>query len=262
MLLATPALGQRPSLGDLDEEEDDFPGPRLVSPPPILTPLPLPSPPRGSRAVPIDDAAWDRLLGRHVTLFLDDGRSIGGELESFSPERVMVLNVESDGTRSRLSIVRSSVIVVRAIEVARSVKPVDVTHIGGFSLGLPTGALMLEVEYGGFYAFASFGLASPLVTGGTEMAGFLGVALTTPIGARWHFDLMLLGEPMTSSGAATFGAGVGVGVHLVTDGGITFGLKVPVIGYAFGAPPNDSAISRFFYGAILGLPMLSVGFRF
>jgi hypothetical protein len=157
----------------------------------------------------------------------------------------------------------------------------------GLQLGLPP-AVMIDFDYGHFIAFANVSVFMPLLTQSTtedfnEPFGGIGTAhlwaFTIGTGvtfrfspySRWHFDLFATGggtnwDPGNNYAEPYAAFGLGFGFHVTLDGGFTFAIKAPLVG---GATSSDSInggstalLANYFLSSLVGLPLVSFGYRF
>jgi hypothetical protein len=153
----------------------------------------------------------------------------------------------------------------------------------GIHLALPPAA-MVDVNYGYFMGFASVSFLMPFLTSSTEQAGepFGGFgsthlwAFTLGAGAtfrfsptsRWQFDLFAIGGGTNWNANASFAEpvaafGLGLGFHITLESGFSFGIKGPIVGGATGTENGSTAsLGSFFAASLVGLPLVSFGYRF
>jgi hypothetical protein len=161
------------------------------------------------------------------------------------------------------------------------------TRYVGLSLTLPP-AVTVDVVYGYFLGFASVSVLLPFLTGGGEFtctedfcsrgstthlwAYTLGAGATFPVSdtSRWRFDLFATGggsnwNPGSNSSEGYGAVGLGFGFHVTLDGGFTFGIRAPLVGGAFGGSTSSGsagAVGAYFVYSLVGLPLMSLGYRF
>jgi hypothetical protein len=157
------------------------------------------------------------------------------------------------------------------------------TRYFGMHLGIPP-AVMVDIDYGHFLGFANVSILMPFLTEGTEESGApfggfgtshlwaftVGAGATFPFApsSRWRFDLFAIAEgsnwSSNTSFAETYGAfGLGMGFHVTLDQGFSFGVKGPLVGGATGTSGGSaSALTTFFVSSLVGLPLVSFGYRF
>lgn len=156
------------------------------------------------------------------------------------------------------------------------------TRYFGVTLAANLGLVGIEAQVGSLYAFASANLGIPLLTDGTEGGGAIGIgytrALSTPRESMWYFDAFATVLPGFHSamgggwrGEFVCGIGLGAGVRYLHRSGLTVGFKVPLLGVAVGPGTRSlytadyrtsEMTARFYLGALIGLPIASVGYRF
>jgi hypothetical protein len=166
------------------------------------------------------------------------------------------------------------------------------TRYVGLSLTLPP-AVTVDVVYGYFLGFASVSVLLPFLTstngvefecagrctpenafGGTThlWAYTLGAGATFPVSdtSRWRFDLFAVGggsnwSPGSNLSEAYGAVGMGFGFHVTLDTGFTFAVRAPLVGGAFGSSTSSGgagAVGAYFVYSLVGLPLMSLGYRF
>ena len=236
--------------------------------------------PAAVAAVP--EAAWRAMLHRGVTLIMRDGREVSGELIASEPDLVTLI---LDGSRVVEAFQKTEVTGLRAGPVAPVYAPAsgpgspalyedhpaapvqpDRRRIVGVQLGFTPG-LMVDAQYRSYYGFVAGALAMPIIGGTNWLAFTAGLGGTFPISpnSRWRFDVFAEIAParLNSSNPAV-GLGAGIGAHYTGSSGITVGFKVPIFGYGVGkgAGSGKDAAEFFYLASALGLPLISVGYRF
>ncbi len=148
----------------------------------------------------------------------------------------------------------------------------------GVLLGLsPT--LVVDAQSGAFHGFGAVSLLLPFLTQ-TDFSGTVsthlwsfvvgaGVSLEPLATSRLRVDAfasvgaMNWAPGISTGGRLSMNLGVGVGVHYTWPSGLTLAVKVPVLGFDVLDTSNAlGTLSTFFANMGVGLPVLSVGYRF
>lgn len=256
-LCLLPLAGRAAAQSPLDDE----PGPRASTP----------APP------PVPDATLQALRGRTIAVAQRNGACVVGEVLGFDAASITLALVP---TRDIVTLPRAEVAGLRLAEATAApaaaagppaaplvaAAPVRERHFG-LQLGLAPG-LMLDGEVGHFYGFAHADVVLPMASSGSLLGFAAGGGVTFAISSRtrWkmdvfaHFDAMRLG-----SSTFNLGGGVGLGFHYTAANGFTFGFKVPILGYSgnlSGENTAGSGVAYYYLGASMGLPIISLGYRF
>ena len=217
-------------------------------------------------AAPLPDASFTALADHTVELQLDDGRVVDGRLLAFDAETITLV---APGSGEVSSVVRARVVQVRLTEPAPRLRMWDV------ALSLP-GSLNVDVDRGYLHAFASGSFLLPILTGAGQHTWFgfsVGAGVAVPVTERWKLDAFATVMPLRyTSFYAYLATGIGIGAHFTGRSGMTFGVTLPLLGFAarlghspygYDAPfrTNDS-LGYFYFAGLTALPLVSVGYRF
>lgn len=143
------------------------------------------------------------------------------------------------------------------------------------------GLLAVDLHVRRSYTFLAGNLGVPLVTNGDIGAFALGSGYSFPLSppgeSMWVMDLFGLVNPGWQRRydffnctqfscqpfvAPFFGLGVGLGFRYLHWSGFTFGIKGPVFGAAInGGDTSSAAVGMFYLANLIGLPILSFGYR-
>jgi hypothetical protein len=227
-------------------------------------------------------AVWDATLkavhDQTVTARLRDGTELRGRIVAFD-DTTVTLALSLSG--SVLSVLRTNLIDVRlppsippptAAVTTPAPAPARERYVSLQFSGAP--GLMLDVDYRLFYAFANFPFVYPAATGGGLLTMSFGLGLNFPVarGSRWKMEVYGFVAPLRFSidneedypneNPWSVGIGIGIGLHYTFPSGFSIGLKSPVIGYATGSAAVGSGFAAFYLAGAMGLPLLSMGYRF
>jgi hypothetical protein len=132
----------------------------------------------------------------------------------------------------------------------------------------------LDLDAGLFHGFVNANLVLPMASDG-QILGFGaggGVSFHVRPHSRWKLDVFAAVTPTRwgssdTGGNWVVGFGVGLGAHYTAKNGFTIGFKMPVIGYsagnAFGGPSSSgTAVASYYLAGLMGLPVVSLGYRF
>jgi hypothetical protein len=217
---------------------------------------------------PVPDASLRAMTGNVVRLEVEGQPEVEGRLVGFEEHWVTVARSGNDEV---VSVPREKVARLLAVEAPARERIVGV-HFG------MTVSLEVDAQWRLLYGFVNGNVLFPLTTvAGTDtwiaLAGGAGITLPLARGSRWHADLFGLVAPLYLGGSYTYlGMGFGAGLRFDAHSGFSFGIKVPLIGYAarIGNSPYgyDSpfhaayGFGYYYLSAVMGLPVLSVGYRF
>jgi hypothetical protein len=245
----------------------------------------------------VPDASLRAVTERLVRLELDGAPSIEGRLLGFEATSVTIARATTHEvvTIPRASVVRVIMIDPVAIPGVMAAAPIAgpaaVTTIApapapavterlrvvGAQMSL-LGTVVVDADYKRLRGFASTSLLLPLATASgnsTWIAAAIGAGVTLPMGktSRWQLDLFGQAVPFHTTSYYTYlGFGVGAGAHYTTASGFTLGISFPVFGFStrLGSSPygydasfryNDS-LAYYYTGALAGMPLLTMGYRF
>jgi hypothetical protein len=262
---------------------------------PANPPPPPPAPPPRS---PISDAVFAALQGQQVVFQTRTGSTIAALVLASEGDTLILAIVP----RGQVAVVDKREIVDARVVLPAPTryeilpprpepyvpkpppKPLPPsTRYFGLQVGVPPGA-MIDVDYHHFMAFANVSLVMPLLTSNTGTFGlpFGGVGTTHlwdfTLGAgatfrlspssRWQFDVFGIAGGSNWNPNRPFAQtyamfGVGLGFHVTLDQGFTLGIKGPLLGAVTGdSGGGNSALGTFFASSFVGLPVLSLGYRF
>lgn len=225
------------------------------------------------RAEPLPDASFKALVDRSVALELDDGRTAGGRLLAFDADTLTLVAADSGEISSvaRARVVRVRLVTGAVAELAPPPRP----RMWDVQLSLP-GSLNVDVDRGYLHAFASGSFLLPILTGAGQHTWFgfsAGAGIAVPVTEHWKLDAFAVVMPLRYTSFYTYLAtGLGIGAHFTGRSGMTFGVALPLLGFAarlghspygYDAPfrTNDS-LGYFYFAGITALPLVSVGYRF
>jgi hypothetical protein len=211
------------------------------------------------------------MTGSTVRLELEGKPAVEGRLVAFEAEWVTVTVPPNSEV---VSVPRAELVGLREVEPAAAPER---ERIAGIHFGMSV-SLAVDAEWRMFYGFANGNVLLPLttLTGNASWLAFsIGGGVTLPLVAHshWRADLFAQVLPLYMGGAYSYlGIGAGIGLRYAAASGFTLGLKLPVIGYAarvghspYGYDPSFRANEGFGYyylASLLGMPLLSVGYRF
>jgi hypothetical protein len=237
-----------------------------------------PSPAPSAYAVP--DATLRAVKDQTVTVCLRNGAALRARIVAFEAS---TLTVALSLSGSVVTIDRTEVTDVRlplaippppppAVSVAAPA-PGRQRHFGLQFSGAP--GIMLDVDYKLFYGFANFPFVYPATTGGGLLPMSFGLGVNFPVarGSRWKMEVYGFVAPLRieldggeddggPSNPWSVAIGVGIGVHYTFPSGFSLGLKSPVLGWATNAGSIGNAMAAFYLSSAMGLPLLSMGYRF
>ena len=241
---------------------DDGPGPR--------TSQPTPAPPQ------VLDATLQALRGRTVTVTQRSGACIVGEILGHD---AVSITLALTTTRDIVTIARGEVAGLRLAEaLAPAAAPAPLSSPSlvaagparerhfGVQLGLAPG-LMLDYEDGYFYGFVHADVVLPMASTG-ELLGFSaggGITFALASHSRWKMDVFAHLDPVHWGSDTNLGGGIGLGFHYTAANGFTLGFKIPILGYSGTFGGNDDAgsgVAFYYLGGVMGLPVISLGYRF
>jgi hypothetical protein len=224
----------------------------------------------------VPDASLGAVKDRGVRLELDDHHTVEGRLLAFDAATV---TLDAAGTHEVLTLQRAHVVRLILVEVsppAMQVVPAIEPHrLWGVHFGLP-GALLVDVDYRYWHAFASTNVLLPILTASGEhtwYAAAVGGGVSIHLSRRWKVDAFAEVMPLRYTSFYTYlSAGLGVGVHHTAASGVSVGITLPVVGFAarLGSSPygydapfryNDS-VGYFYLAGFSTMPLLTIGYRF
>ena len=242
-----------------------------------------PAPRAAVAPTPVPDATLQALRSRTIAVQQRSGGCLVGELIGFdaatvtlalAPSRDIVTIARVDVAGLRLAdavTATTSAAAAPPLAFAPAVgtaAPTRDRHFG-LQLGLAP-ALMLDYEAGLFYGFINADVVLPMASGGDLLAFGAGAGVSFPVasGSRWRLDIFAHLTPARfGSDSWSVGGGVGLGVHYTARNGFTLGFKAPILGYSgyvTGSHSNSSGDNVAFYylDGVMGLPVISLGYRF
>jgi len=248
---------------------DDGPGPRVSQPQPAA----------------IGDSTLQALRGRTIAVRRASGGVVVGELVGYDAASFTLALVPS---RDIVTLPRGDIAALRLADVAPwtvtpttasaaagpsaagavvAAGPVRERHFG-LQLGLAPG-VMLDYEIGYFYAFVHGDVVLPMASSGVLLGFAAGAGVTFALAARsrWKMDVFAHLDPVRL-GDVNLGGGIGLGVHFTALNGFTLAFKAPIIGYSgsFGSSSTNNGagigVAYYYLGGVMGLPIISLGYRF
>ncbi len=225
----------------------------------------------GAADAAVPDASLRAMTGSVVELEVEGQPAVEGRLVGFEDAWVTVARADDNEV---VSLPRERVVKLRAVDA-----PVEPPRqrIVGLHFGLSV-SLMADARYERFYGFVNGNVLFPLTTlAGTSpwLAFAIGAGVSLPVrkGSNWHVDAFAMVLPLHVSGPYTYlGLGAGAGLRYDGPAGFTFAVKLPLVGisaragqspFGYDAPFRTSYAFGFFYLAgLMGLPLVSVGYRF
>ncbi|MDX2093789.1 MAG: hypothetical protein SFX73_38490 [Kofleriaceae bacterium] len=232
----------------------------------------------------IPDASLRAVKERAVRLERTGAPTLEGRLLAFDDA---TLTLALSATREVVTVQRGTVTRVFVVDPiappaltvttpAPTVVP-PVRRVVGVQMSL-LGTLAVDADLCRFRAFASTNLLMPVLTASGDSLWFaaaLGAGLTLPLGEskRWRVDVFAEVLPFRTTSHYTYlGFGLGGGLHYTSPSGFTFGMTVPVVGFAtrLGSSPtgydstftyNDS-LGYYYLAGFAGMPLLTMGYRF
>jgi hypothetical protein len=235
-------------------------------------------PPPAAAAPKVADASFQAMLYRWVELRLDDGREIKGQLVLVDADTVGVAPVGAEALLFEKAKVVSllageaplpaRVVAARPEPLESGAEPRE-RHFGAQFGVLP--GLLLDVDYGYVYGFASMSILFPALESGRWIPLAFGAGVNLPRDSAWKMEVFALYAPscVEPSGKWWYhGYGLGLGVHYTSSIGLTLSFKVPVLGSAFrtgrweGAFTVSDRVRRFYISGFSGMPFFTIGYRF
>ena len=152
------------------------------------------------------------------------------------------------------------------------------TFFGAYA-ALNIGLIGIDLHVNRSYTFLAGSLGVPLVTNGDFGAFAIGSGYSFPISAAgesmWVLDVFGVVNPgwqrrydvcfdfgCSPQTYPFVGIGAGVGFRFLHWSGFTFGIKAPVFGAAInGGSTTSAAVGTFYLANLVGLPIVSFGFR-
>jgi hypothetical protein len=240
--------------------------------------------PRPSLAAPrVPDSALSALRNRTIAVQRRNGASVVGELLGYDSTS---LTLALTATRDVVTLGRSEIVGLRIVDnaavsgaagsgtaQAANAGPVLIAtapareRYFGLELGLAP-AVMLDLEKGYFYGFLNADIVLPMASAGGLLAfaagGGVSFALTAH--SRWRMDVFAHFTPVSFSTSDWYvSAGVGLGFHYTAANGFTLGFKTPILGYAARLSGDTNAatgVALYYLAGVMGLPVISLGYRF
>ena len=241
---------------------DDEPQPQAVQPqtmPPAPTPVP--------------DATLMALRGHILSITQRSGACFVGQIIGFDAASVTLALVPS---RSIVTIPRSDIAGLALAEAPPTTTaapdltapPLPPPFVHNRHFGLQLGlapAVTLDVEAGHFYGFLSADLVLPMAD--TQLLGFSGGAgVTFALSPRSHWNMDIFAHlDIARFSEYDIGGGVGIGFHYTASNGFTLGFKIPILGYSGTNESNNNSaegVAFYYLGAVMSLPVISLGYRF
>jgi hypothetical protein len=231
----------------------------------------------GPASAELPSQVFEAVVGRTVVVQSGDELQLAQVL-SVTPTMLVVARRP---TGEVVTVPRTSVTSLRLrapTDPATALEPETGRRLGVL-LALSPG-LVVDAQSGAFYGFGSVSLLLPFLTQTdftgtttTHLWAFVvgtGVSLE-PFGtSRVRIDAFALVGAMNwaPGGAARLGQpsmslGVGLGVHYTWPSGLTLAVKLPVLGFdVLDVSSPSTSLGVFFANMAVGLPVLSVGYRF
>jgi hypothetical protein len=240
---------------------------------------PAPRAPRpASGALP--DASFHAVRGRVVWLRTTAGAELTGQLLSddgptltlaAQPSNDVVTLAKSDIAALRLAEVAPPIVAPPPVATAVAVEPPPRERHFALGLGIAP-AFELDVDAGLFYGFANVSLVLPMASDGNLFAMAVGGGVSFHVSrtSNWRFDVFAALTPVKLDSEWDLGIGIGIGMHYTFRSGFTLGFKAPILGYAPRVDGGASQSSRssgesvavYYLSGAMGLPILSLGYRF
>jgi hypothetical protein len=227
----------------------------------------------------VPDASLRAMTGKRVRLELEGQPAVEGQLAGFEAQWVTVVLT---GNNEVISVPRERLVHLKALDAGTEPAAPDAAapereRVIGVHFGLSV-SLAVDAQWRLFYGFVNGNVLFPLttVTGNAAwMALAFGAGFTVPLerGHRWYADLVGQVLPLYLGSPYTYvGMGLGFGLRYLARSGFTFAVKLPVLGYAarVGRSPYgyDSSFRAgygfgyYYLAGLMGLPLVSVGYRF
>jgi hypothetical protein len=210
------------------------------------------------------------LRGHVLSVTQRSGACLVGQLLGFDAASVTLALVPS---RSIVTIPRGEIAGLQLAEAPATTAAPDSSpppppfvhnrHFG-LQLGLAP-AVTLDVEAGHFYGFLSADVVLPMAD--TSLLGFSGGAgATFALSPRSHWNIDVFAHlDVARLGDFAVGGGVGLGFHYTASNGFTLGFKIPILGYSSTAGSDGNSansVAYYYLGAVMSLPVVSLGYRF
>ncbi len=225
----------------------------------------------------LTDSALTTLMGPTdlATIYMRNGAQLRARIVSVTASVVVVelCLAKSIVDLDRVDIVRIERYPLRPPPTATVAPLAAADRHFGLLGSLPTGGVMLDLDYRLFYMFGNVALVLPAASSGRLVSAGIGAGVALPLRKRSAWKLELFGffapyraeldnlEDYPSEKAWHFGLGVGVGIHYTSATGLTLAFKIPIVGFATGFGSAAQGVSNFDGAALLGLPIASIGFR-
>lgn len=260
------------------QSSDDAPG-GLRPSPSVVTPTP---PPPSAATPVIPDASLRAMQGSWVALDFATRPPLVGRLAGFEADTVTLV---LSGSNEVVTIPRSAIVRLRGLTPtepghagpgeAAAPEPSGPPRSFGVNFGV-TPSVMLDVDYNLFYGFLNVNLVFPLATASSShpwWTGSVGAGVSLPVSknSRWKFDIFGSVLPLAGleSSKTYVSIGVGLGMHYTFPSGFTVAFKLPALGYTVRTCTYDcsnldsgEAFAYYFLASAMGLPIVSVGYRF
>jgi len=243
-----------------------------------------PTPPaRVAPTVVIPDAAYRALEHRSVLVRQRSGAELCGELLAHDASWITLATAPY---RDIVVVAKADVVLLRLVEMpdpagaapsAAATAPAATatraaptrTRQFGLNLGLSP-ALDLDYESGLFYGFLNGSLVFPMATHGDWLAFAAGAGVSFPDSksSAWRFEIFAHFTPLRLTNDWYLGLGVGIGLHYTFHSGFALGFKAPILGYAVTVSSNGNggsagqSVAMYYLGGAMGLPIISLGYRF
>lgn len=169
---------------------------------------------------------------------------------------------------------------VVAPSLAPAVNVAKGTWFGAYA-AVNIGLIGIDLHVNRSYTFLAGNLGVPLVTNGSFGAFAIGSGYSFPIStpgeSMWVLDVFGVVNPgwqqrydinscnqfaCVPANVPFVGIGAGVGFRFLHWSGFTFGIKAPVFGAAInGGSTTSEAVGTFYLANLVGLPIVSFGFR-
>jgi hypothetical protein len=242
---------------------------------PMIDDEPVPQSPAAAAPAmaPLPESAYQLLRNHAVSLRLRNGVELCGQLLG---DDATTLTLATAPSGEVIAVRKLDVAIIRLLDPAR---PPVITHSEGavvrepaerrrafaLNLGL-TPSIDLDLEYGLFYGFLNANLVFPMASGGTWLGFSAGLGINFPLGAsQWRMEIFAHVTPMVFNNEIDTALGVGIGFHYTFRSGFTLGFKSPILGYSIrsaGYGFTGDGVPYYYFASSIGLPLVSLGYRF
>ncbi|HZS37432.1 MAG TPA: hypothetical protein VFF06_11435 [Polyangia bacterium] len=248
-------------------------------------------PPAAFGAAPVADATYRALRDRVVALRLRDGSEVIGQVIA---DDSAVVTLALAPSRRVCTVAKYDVVDVRLADAAPASSsapiasqpgaPVEAGESPNLTLTAPapererhfglnfgfSPSVDLDVDAGMFHGFLNANLVLPMASDGQLLAFGIGGGVSFHVRPRshWRLDVFAAVTPVRWSNGSDWavGMGVGLGAHYTMNNGFTIGFKTPVLGYSVGSQgltgSSGSATAMYYLTGVMGLPVVSIGYRF